>query len=118
MRGSFGDAVESSTLLKPIDRGHRDGPLYPDSTEVLKDFIDPQHLLLKIDANFDFESLVELLQGKYNPNIGRPAIHPEILVRALVLSAVYNVTSYRQLCERIHKGEPGLAVVLPPHSGG
>jgi transposase len=88
-------------LLRAIDRSHRDSPLYPGSAKTLRDFIDPRHLLLKIDANFDFEGLVEFLDSKYSPNMGRPAIHPEVLIRALLLSAVYNITSYRQLCERI-----------------
>lgn len=88
-------------MLKPIDRSRRDGALYPGSARTLKDFIDPQHLLVKIDANFDFEDLVQFLLGKYKSDIGRPAIHPEVLIRALLLSAIYDVPSYRQLCERI-----------------
>lgn len=88
-------------MLRPVDRSRRDSPLYPGSARTLRDFIDPRHLLLRIDANFDFEALVEFLDGKYSPNMGRPAIHPEVLIRALLLSAIYDITSYRQLCERI-----------------
>ncbi len=88
-------------MLKPVDRSRRDGPLYPGSSKTLRDFIDLKHLLVKIDANFDFESLVEFIEVKYDPAIGRPAVHPEILVRALLLDAIYDIGSYRQLCERI-----------------
>jgi transposase len=88
-------------LLRPIDRSHRDSPLYPGSAKTLRDFIDPKHLLLKIDANFDFASLVEFFQDRYKADVGRPAIHPEVLIRALLLSAIYDVPSYRQLAERI-----------------
>lgn len=88
-------------MLRPIDRSHRDSPLYPGSDRTLRDFIDPKHVLLRIDANFDFASLVEFLQDRYKADVGRPAIHPEILLRALLLSAIYNITSYRQLVERI-----------------
>jgi transposase len=88
-------------VLKPIDRSRRDGPLYPGSTKTLRDFIDPKHLLRRIDANFDFAALVEFLQAQYDPWIGRPAIHPEVLIRALVLMVVYQVPSERQVCERI-----------------
>ena len=88
-------------MLRPVDRSHRDCPLYPGSSKTLRDFIDPKHLLLRIDASFDFASLVEFLGSRYKADVGRPAIHPEILVRALLLSAVYDITSYRQLCERI-----------------
>jgi IS5 family transposase len=87
-------------MLKPLDDTRRDGPLYPGSTKTLRDFIDPKHLL-KVDANFDFEALVEFIGDKYDPAIGRPAIHPEVLVRALLLDAIYDIGSYRQLCERI-----------------
>jgi transposase len=88
-------------MLRPIDRTRRDSPLYPGSARTLRDFIDPKHLLLKIDTNFDFASLIEFLQERYSPHLGRPAIHPEVLIRALLLSAIYNVPSYRQLVERI-----------------
>lgn len=88
-------------MLRPIDRSHRDSPLYPGSDRTLRDFIDPRHLLLKIDANFDFAALTEFLLEKYKADVGRPAVHPEVLIRALVLSAIYDVPSYRQLVERI-----------------
>jgi transposase len=88
-------------VLKPIDRSRRDGPLYPGSTKTLRDFIDRKHLLRRIDANFDFAALVEFLQAQYDPWIGRPAIHPEVLIRALVLMVVDQVPSERQVCERI-----------------
>ena len=32
---------------------------------------------------------------------GRPAIHPEVLVRALLISYLYNVSSFRRLCAAI-----------------
>jgi transposase len=93
--------VESLLVLKPVDRSRREGPLCPGSTKVLRDYIGPTHLLRRIDANFDFASLVEFIEAKYDPAIGRPAVHPEILVRALLLDAIYNIGSYRQLCDRI-----------------
>lgn len=55
----------------------------------------------RIDTNFDFAALVAFLDAHYAPWIGRPAIHPEVLVRALVLGAIYDIPSERQLCERI-----------------
>ena len=47
---------------------------------------------------FDFAKLVKPLEGDYCPDNGRPAIHPEVLVRALLISALYNITSFRRLC--------------------
>ena len=93
--------LESLLMLKPIDRDRRNGPLYPGSSKTLRDFIDPNHLLIQVDANFDFQTLVDFVQEEYYSDIGRPAIHPEVLIRALILSAVYDINSYRQLCERI-----------------
>ena len=37
----------------------------------------------------------------YCPDNGRPGIHPEILVRALLLSRLYGIPSFRQLCREI-----------------
>jgi transposase len=88
-------------MLQPIDRSRRAGPLYPGSTKTLCDFIDPRHLLRRIAANFDFAALVAVLQTRYDPWIGRPAIPPEVVIRALVLMVVYQVSSERQVCERI-----------------
>ena len=88
-------------MLKPIDRSRRDGLLCPGLLKSLSHFTDPNRLLRKVHTNFDFQSLVQLLEDKYDPAIGRPAVHPEVLVRALLLDAIYNIGSYRQLCERI-----------------
>ena len=90
-------------MLKPLDRSRRDGPLYPGAGRTLRDFIDSEHVLVRLDAHFDFGAMVEGLCDRYDPVVGRPAVHPEVLVRALVLSALYAVPSYRQLCERIRE---------------
>jgi transposase len=87
-------------MLHPIDRSLRDGPLYPGSPRSLRDCIDPKHLLIRIDAAFDFAGLVAHLEDFYAP-IGRPGVHPEILLRALLLDAIYEIRNHRQLCERI-----------------
>jgi transposase len=87
-------------MLRPIDRSRRDGPLYPGFSRTLRDSIDPQHLVIRIDTAFDFAGLVAHLERSYSA-IGRPAIHPEVVLRALLLAAIYEVHSCRQLCERI-----------------
>jgi transposase len=56
--------------------------------------------LLRIDAALDLASYAEPLYAVYKA-AGRPAIHPEIVLRALLLGALYGVPSHRQLCERI-----------------
>ena len=90
-------------MLRPLDRDRRDGPLYPGSSRTLRDCIDPKHELVRIDATFDFAALAAELDACYNPQIGRPAIHPEMVLRALLLAGLYGVTAKRQLCERIRE---------------
>jgi IS5 family transposase len=88
-------------MLRPLDRDRRDGPLYPGSSRTLRDFIADRHLLVQIDTAFDFTALAAELDTLYDQRIGRPAIHPEIVLRALLLEAIYQVPSRRQLCERL-----------------
>jgi transposase len=85
-------------MLEPLDRYRRDSTLFQFTTRRLRDFINPSHLLIQIDDKVKFAKLVEPLEGNYSPNNGRPAIHPEVLVRALLISALYNITSFRRLC--------------------
>ena len=88
-------------MLEPLDRFSRDSTLFQFTSRRLRDFIDPRHLLIQIDEEFDFQKLVELLEDYYCRDNGRPAIHPEVLVRALLISALYNITSFRRLCSAI-----------------
>ena len=71
-------------MLDPLDRHSRDSTLFQFTTKRLRDFIDPNHLLIQIDEQFDFQKLVEPLEEYYCRDNGRPAIHPEVLVRALL----------------------------------
>ena len=88
-------------MLDSLDRHSRDSTLFQFTTKRLRDFIDPNHLLIQIDEQFDFQKLVEPLEAYYCRDNGRPAIHPEVLVRALLISSLYNVSSFRRLCAAI-----------------
>ncbi len=88
-------------MLEPLDRHSRDSTLFQFTTKRLRDFIDPNHLLIRIDKQFDFARLVEPLEDYYCRDNGRPAVHPEVLVRALLISSLYNVSSFRRLCAAI-----------------
>ena len=88
-------------MLDPLDRHSRDSTLFQFTTKRMRDFIDPKHLLIQIDEQFDFQKLVEPLEAYYCRDNGRPAIHPEVLVRALLISSLYNVSSFRRLCAAI-----------------
>lgn len=91
---------KSVPMLRPLDRTRRDGPLYPGATRTLRQCIDSQHLLVRIDTALDLAHAAEPLAAVYHAG-GRPAIHPEIVLRALVLKGLYRVPSDRQLVERI-----------------
>lgn len=88
-------------MLEPLDRHSRDSTLFQFTTKRLRDFIDPNHLLIQIDKQFDFARLVKPLEDYYCRDNGRPAVHPEVLVRALLISSLYNVSSFRRLCAAI-----------------
>ena len=62
-------------MLDPLDRHSRDSTLFQFTTKRMRDFIDPKHLLIQIDEQFDFQKLVEPLEDYYCRDNGRPAIH-------------------------------------------
>ena len=88
-------------MLEPLDRCRRDETLLQFTTKHLRDFIDPGHLLIRIDERMDFAKLVAPLEARYSPDFGRPAIHPEVMVRALFICSLYNIASFRRLCSAI-----------------
>ena len=88
-------------MIEPLDRSRRDSTLFQFTTKQLRDFIDPNHLLIRIDERLDFAKLVEPLEECYCPDFGRPAIHPEVMVRALLICSLYNIASFRGLCSAI-----------------
>ena len=88
-------------MIEPLDRSRRDSTLFQCTTKQLRDFIDPNHLLIRIDELLDFAKLVEPLEDRYCPDFGRPAIHPEVMVRALLICSLYNIASFRRLCSAI-----------------
>ena len=88
-------------MLEPLDRCRRDATLFQFTSKRLRDFIAPDHLLIQIDDQLDFAKLVAPLEARYCPDFGRPAIHPEVMVRALLICSLYNIASFRRLCSAI-----------------
>ena len=88
-------------MIEPLDRSRRDSTLFQFTTKQLRDFIDPNHLLIRIDECLDFAKLVASLEEYYCPDFGRPPIHPEVMVRALLICSLYNIASFRRLCSAI-----------------
>ncbi len=90
-------------MILPLDKTRRDSELFQYSAKPLRAYISPNHILLKIDEFFDFSYVVELVKPFYCVDNGRAAIHPEILLRALLIGCIHDITSFRQLCLRIQE---------------
>ena len=63
-------------MIELLDRHRRDSTLFQFTPKQLRDFIDPNHLLIRIDEQLDFGKPVAPLEDCYCPDFGRPAIHP------------------------------------------
>jgi len=90
-------------MILPLDKTRRDSMLFQFTYKPLRDYVASNHILLKIDELFDFSYVVELVQPFYCADNGRAAIHPEILLRALLIGCIHNISSFRQLCLRIQE---------------
>ena len=101
-------------MLEPLDRCRRDSTLFQFTSKRLRDFIDPNHLLIQIDEQMDFAKLVAPLEKRYCPDFGRPAVHPEVMVRALLICSLYNIASFRKVVLG-HLRKYLLSLVLFPH---
>ena len=59
----------------------RDPVLFQFTTGRLKDFIAPDHPLIAIDEQSDFDKLEAPLEDHCCPDCGRPAVHPEAMIQ-------------------------------------
>ena len=84
----------------------RDFTLLRFTTKQLRDFIDPNHLLIEIDEQLDFAKLVAPLEERYCLDFGRPVIHPEVMVKSLLICWLYNIASFPRLCSVISENLP------------
>ena len=84
-----------------LDRHRRDSTFFQFTTRRLRDFVDPDHLLIRIDEQFGFAKLVAPIEEHYCPDNGRPAVNPEVMVRTLLICCLYNISSFRRLSAAI-----------------
>ena len=63
-------------MLESLDRCRRDSTLFQFTSKRLRDFIDPNHLLIQIDEQLDFAKPVSPLERRYCLDFGRPATIP------------------------------------------
>ena len=52
---------------------------------MIEELVPQDHLLSKIDKAVDFSFIHDMCKDLYSPNIGRPAIEPELLFRLLFI---------------------------------
>ena len=105
-------------MILPLDKTRRDSELFQYSPKSLRADIAPNHILLKIAELFDFSYAVELVQPFYCADNGRAAIHPEILLRALLISCIHNITSFRQLSQTSGRSRLGVSVFTDSREPG
>jgi transposase len=67
----------------------------------LNDHVPRKHLLRGIDRFFDLGELRSHLAPFYS-HTGRPSIHPELMMRMLIVGYCFGIRSERRLCEEVH----------------
>ena len=70
---------------------------------LLEELVPKDHLLRKIDAAVDFRFIHDLCKDLYSPNIGRPAVPPEPLLRMLFLGYLYGIKSEVKLAQMVNE---------------
>ena len=70
---------------------------------LLEELVPEDHLLRKIDKAVDFSFIHDLCKDLYSPNIGRPAVEPELLFRMLFLGYLYGIPSETKLAQAVNE---------------
>ena len=70
---------------------------------LLEELMPKDHLLRKIDAAVDFGFIHDLCKDLYSPNIGRPAVPPEMLFKMLFLGYLYGIKSEVRLAQMVNE---------------
>ena len=70
---------------------------------LLEELVPQDHLLRKIEKAVDFNFIHDMCKDLYSPNIGRPAIEPELLFRMLFLGYLYGIPSETKLAQAVNE---------------
>lgn len=70
---------------------------------MIEELVPQDHLLRKIDKAVDFSFIHEMCKKLYSPNIGRPAIEPELLFRMLFIGYLYGIKSETRLAQEVNE---------------
>lgn len=66
----------------------------------VESLVPANHRLRRIDAALDLGFVREAVAACYKPGRGRPSVDPELVVRMMILGALYDLSD-RQLCDEI-----------------
>ncbi|MRR29237.1 transposase, partial [bacterium] len=71
----------------------------------LDDLVPKNYLLRLVDQAVDFSFIQELVRPLYSPDRGRPSIDPEVALRMMALSYLFNLSENRACAEiSMHAG--------------
>ena len=65
------------------------------------DLVPPGHLLRAIDDSIDFQFIYEEVKDLYCENNGRPSIDPVVLIKLIMIQALYGIRSMRQTIQDV-----------------
>jgi transposase len=67
----------------------------------IDDLVPQNHLLRAIEKSINFDFIYDEIKDLYSENIGRPSIDPVVLIKLLMLQALYGIRSMRQTIKEV-----------------
>jgi len=67
----------------------------------VESLVPKNHLLRKINKVIDFNFIYDLVEDKYNKEIGRPAIDPKVLIKMVLIQHLFGIRSLRQTSKEV-----------------
>ncbi|GAB6156840.1 IS1182 family transposase [Desulfotomaculum varum] len=67
----------------------------------ISDLVPKDHLLRAVEESIDFDFIYDEVKDLYSENTGRPSIDPVVLIKLLMLQALYGIRSMRQTIKEV-----------------
>jgi transposase len=67
----------------------------------INDLVPQDHLLRAVEECINFDFIYDEVKDLYSENIGRPSIDPVVLIKLLMLQALYGIRSMRQTIKEV-----------------
>lgn len=67
----------------------------------IEDLVPAEHLLRAIEKSINFDFIYDEVKDLYSENNGRPSIDPVVLIKLLMLQAIYGIRSMRQTIKEV-----------------